>query len=526
MHQSNWGRNRLMPPKIPVTASISRRRSLTRSEFSKPKSRLVEPPYPNDAELKEEKTRLANSSPSRSKSPSVASPSHLRSTPATPKGNLKSAPVTPKTPLIGTPEHEDEDDDDEVYKTAILKVSEPRGKKWKVFCLTEFTLFVCIMGFLTASLTVHRLLHSMIWGLELWKWCVLVLVIFSGRLFSEWIINVLVFLIEMNYLLKKKVLYFVYGLRKSVQAFIWLGLVLLAWGLLFDGGVKRTRKTSKILNYVTRTLASFLIGAGIWLAKTFLVKLLASSFHVNRFFDRIQESIFHQYVLRTLSGPPVMEMGEKIGSSRTMPGQLSFRTTEKQNEEKKEEVIDIDKLKKMKHGKVSAWTMRGLINVISRTGLSTLSGTLDESDDEDSEQKDKEITSEWEAKAAAYKIFRNVAKPGSKYIDEDDLLRFMKRDEVENVIPLYIESKPQHWRPSHSMQVKEIENVNKMKMALYVNHTINFQNPGDRGSRRSDLVLELKRIFEDLGIKYHLLPQEVRLSNVGSAASFSPPPAR
>jgi hypothetical protein len=46
----------------------------------------------------------------------------------------------------------------------------------------------------------------------------------------------LVFLIEMNFLLKKKVLYFVYGLKRSVQVFVWLGLVLLAWDLLFDGG--------------------------------------------------------------------------------------------------------------------------------------------------------------------------------------------------------------------------------------------------------------------------------------------------
>ncbi|KAJ4847722.1 hypothetical protein Tsubulata_027617 [Turnera subulata] len=484
------------PPKISVTESISRRRSLTRSEFSKPKSRLVEPSYANEVELIKE---VADSSPSHSRSPSVASPSPLKSTPATPEGNLESAPVNPKTPLIG---QEDEDEDDEVYKTAILKVNEPSGKKSKVFFLTEFTLFVCIMGFLTASLTVHRLFNSMIWGLELWKWCVLVLVIFSGRLFSEWIVNVLVFLIEKNYLLKKKVLYFVYGLRKSVQAFIWLGLVLLAWGLLFDGGVKRTRKTSKILHYVTRTLASFLTGAGIWLAKTFLVKLVASSFHVNRFFDRIQESIFHQYIVRTLSGPPVMEMGEKIGSS-----------TEKQNKRRKE----IDMVKKMKHGKVSVWTMRGLIDMISGTRISTLSGTLDESDDEEGKQKDKEITSELEAKAAAYKIFKNVAKPDSKYIGEDDLLRFMERDEVENVIPLFegAAATREIKRPAlRNWLVKEIENVNKMKLALYVNHTINFQNPGDRGNRRSDLMLELKKILEDLDIKYHLLPQEVRLKNI------------
>lgn len=62
------------------------------------------------------------------------------------------------------------------------------------------------------------------------------------------------------------------------------------------------------------------------------------------------------------------------------------------------------------------------------------------------------------------------------------------------------------------MIVKEIENVDKMKMALCVQHTMNHQNYGERNNRRSDLILELKRIFENLGIKYHLLPQEVHLS--------------
>ncbi|XP_057985735.1 mechanosensitive ion channel protein 10-like [Hevea brasiliensis] len=696
------------PPKIPTSDSITRRKSLARSEFSKPKSRLVEPPYPNDANLKEEKIRLVNSSSPSSTSPNAASPTNTVSVSAQ-KDSLKSAPITPKTPLIGTP-GPDEEDDEEVYKTASLKVSKTMGKKWKILILFELTAFVCFLGLLVAGLTIDRLQNSTVWGLQLWKWCVLILVIFCGRLVTEWFINILVFLIERNFLLRKKVLYFVYGLKKSVQAVIWLGLVLLAWGLLFNRGVKRSRHTTKILNHITRALASCLIGAAIWLLKTLLVKLLASSFHVTRFFDRIQESIFHQYVLKALSGPPVMEMAEKVGSSNTMPGQLSFNNLKKQNEENKEEVIDVDKLKRMKHEKVSAWTMKGLINVITGTGLSTLYNALDQCDEEEGEQ-DKEITSEWEAKAAAYKIFRNVAKPGSKYIDEEDLLRFMKKEEVDNVILLfegaaetgkikrsalknwlvnvynerkslahslndtktaieelnklasgivllviiivwllmmgflttkvlvfvssqlllvafmfgntaktvfeaiifvfvmhpfdvgdrcvidgvqmvveemnilttvflrydnekifypnsvlatkpisnfyrspemgdsveftvdvstsietigilkarikaYLESKPQHWRPGHSVQVKEIENMNKMKMALYVNHTINFQNSGDRGNRRSDLVLEMKKLFEELGIKYHLLPQEVNISYVGSAALAVPPLTR
>ncbi|XP_042976933.1 mechanosensitive ion channel protein 10 isoform X2 [Carya illinoinensis] len=558
------------PPKIPSEA-LTQRKSLARSAFSKPKSRLVEPAYAGDTYLA---ARKADASSSNRNSPNVVSPIHKVSV-TTPRDNLKSSPVTPKTPLIGSPGAKEEDDE-EVYKSANLKVGEKNG---------------------------------------------------------------------------------------------------------------------------------------IWLVKNLLVKLLAISFQSTRFFDRIQESIFHQYVLRTLSGPPLMEMAERVGRSSST-GHLSFRNLKKEKDEGKEggkeEVIDVDKLKKMKQDKVSAWTMKGLINVIRTSGLSTISNTLESLDDDECEQKDEEITSEWEAKAAAYRIFNNVAKLGSKYIDEEDLLRFMKMEEVDNVLPLiqgaaetgkikrkylknwlmnvykerkslahslndtktaidelnklvsvivvvvtlivwlllmgflttqvlllissqlllvafmfgntaktvfeaiifvfvmhpfdvgdrcvvdgvqmvveemnilttvflrydnekifypnpvlatkpisnfyrspemsdsvefaidvstsvqvigalkerikaYLESKPQLWRAGHNLVVKEIEEVNKMKMALYITHTINFQNYGDRNSRRSELVLELKKFFEDLGIKYHLLPQEVHLRYVGSAApAFQP----
>ena len=76
----------------------------------------------------------------------------------------------------------------------------------------------------------------------------------------------------------------------------------------------------------------------------------------------------------------------------------------------------------------------------------------------------------------------------------------------------YLESKPKHWSPKHAVIVREIENVDKMKMALCVQHTMNHQNYGEKNSRRSDLVLELKKIFENLGIKYNFLPQEVHVT--------------
>lgn len=85
----------------------------------------------------------------------------------------------------------------------------------------------------------------------------------------------------------------------------------------------------------------------------------------------------------------------------------------------------------------------------------------------------------------------------------------------------YIESKPKHWQSKHSVIVEEIENLNKMKVTLYVIHTINHQNIAEKNNRRSELVFELKKIFEILGIKYHLLSQEVHLSQV-----FMPSAAR
>ncbi|KAL6226755.1 hypothetical protein ACLB2K_000716 [Fragaria x ananassa] len=696
------------PPRIPGQL---RRVSLARSAFSKPKSRFQEPVYTNEVKVTEETPQRKSSA----KSPNVGSPI-TRTTATTPREGVRSNPITPRTPLIGTPARgeEEEEDDEEVYKTANLKVHQKSGKKKvKKLVLLEWVTFVSIVGFLIACLTVDKLESKSIWSLRLWRWCVLVLVVLCGRLVTEWLINILVFVIETNYLLKKKVLYFVYGLKRSVQVFIWLGLILLAWGLLFDHGVKRSKNTSKILGYVTRGLASCEIGAAIWLLKNLLVKLLATSFQSTRFFDRIKESIFHQYVLRSLSGPPLVEMGQMAGRKFGKDsGRLSFKNLPKtKNDGKegpKEEVIDVEKLSKMKQDKISAWTMKGLINVISGSGLSTISHTLDDINDEESEQKDIEITSEFEAQAAAYDIFLNVAKRGSKYIEEDDLCRFLKKEEVELVFPLfeggaetrkirkkalknwlvnvynerkslahsltdtktaieelnrlgsalvlvvilivwlllmgflttnilvfissqlllvvfvfgntaktvfeaiifvfvmhpfdvgdrcvvdgvqliveemnilttiflkpdnekvyypnsvlatkaisnfyrspemgdavefavdvsttidtianmktriktYLESKPQHWRPGHSVAVKEIEDVNKMTMALYISHTINFQNYGDKTSRRTELILELKKIFEDLNIKYHLLPQEIILTKVGSATTELPP---
>ncbi|KAL8503823.1 hypothetical protein ACS0TY_022520 [Phlomoides rotata] len=307
------------PPKIPTTEKLTMRRALSRSVYSKPKSRFGEQSVPIDSKVSE------GNGPegiviSRTGSPNA----NIESNSASTREVCRTVPVTPKTPLISS--FRGVDEDEEIYK-------------------------------------------------------------------------------------------------RSVQTCLWLALVLITWVLLFqervkfshDGG-KRPRTVTKVLDFITRTIAALLIGSFVWLLKTLMLKILASTFHVNTFFDRIQDSIFHQYILFTLSGPPVMDSEQMVGKTNSNASQFSFRVTKKGKEgkEKKEkEVIDINKLHQMKQEKVSAWTIKMLVDVISNTGLTTLSNVIDESVyDEGNEQPDKEITTEEEAIVAAYHIFRNIAQPG------------------------------------------------------------------------------------------------------------------
>ncbi|KAF2304062.1 hypothetical protein GH714_026765 [Hevea brasiliensis] len=103
------------------------------------------------------------------------------------------------------------------------------------------------------------------------------------------------------------------------------------------------------------------------------------------------------------------------------------------------------------------------------------------------------------------------------------------KEKIENLqasIREYFEANPRRWSPaSDSLQFKEIEDMNKMKVALYFKHTINFHNVAKRFKRRSELVLAMKDIFEKLMIKYYLLPQRVHLidgPSLGKSSSLTP----
>ncbi|KAK3433380.1 hypothetical protein EUGRSUZ_D00926 [Eucalyptus grandis] len=375
----------------------------------------------------------------------------------------------PRSGMLGRAGDEDEDD-------IFLEEDLPEEfKKTQVgaMALLQLVSLVLIVGALVYTLAIPALKHKDLWKLKLWKWEVMVLLLICGRLVSGWMIRLVVFFIERNFLLRKRVLYFVYGLRKAVQNCLWLGLVLIAWHALFDKKVERETNSDR-LRYVTKVLVCFLVGTLLWLIKTLIIKVLASSFHVSTYFERIQKSLFNQYVIETLSGPPVIEIWrrqeeeEKIAcdlqtlqkAGVTVPPDLraaAFPTKsgmvvgsggglQRSPREKNTKLspglsgnseggITMEHLQKMNPKNVSAWNMKRLINVVRHGFHSTLDEQIQDSSQED--ESATMIRSENEAKAAARKIFRNVAKPNSKFIYLEDLKRFMKDHEALNTMSLF-----------------------------------------------------------------------------------------
>ncbi|GER42369.1 mechanosensitive ion channel family protein [Striga asiatica] len=405
-------------------------------------------------------------------------------------GQMRSGMPGRNSGVLGKPVDEEEDDPlfDEDLPDDFKK------GKFDALTILQWISLILIVAALASTLAISELKRKKLRGLSIWKWEVLVLVLICGRLVSGWGIRIVVFFIERNFFMRKRVLYFVYGVRKAVQNCIWLGLVLIAWHYMFDHEVEGN---NKFLQYVNKIMVCMLVGTLLWLVKTLMVKVLASSFHVSTFFDRIQETLFNQYIIETLSGPPLIEMrnhqeeeertmaevcrlqnagatlppdlrcppfqaaksGKAVagggggggglpprparGLSFGVSGQLTKNDLNEQGAG-----ISIDKLQNLNHKNVSAWSMKRLIKFVKNGVLTTLDERALGSSQGD--ETAMQIRSEREAKAAARNIFRNVARPRAKisrmegntsvthddadypiwFIHLEDLMRFVKEEEA------------------------------------------------------------------------------------------------
>ncbi|TKY75292.1 Mechanosensitive ion channel protein 8 [Spatholobus suberectus] len=289
--------------------------------------------------------------------------------------------------------------------------------RFSAFSLLQWLCLASIAVALLSNLWISCFQRLKLCGLPLWQWETLILVLICGRLLSGWVIKVIVFFVERNFILRKRVLYFVYGLKNSVKNCFWLGLVLLAWHFILVNAVQK-KVNDRILSYVTKVLVCLLIGTLIRLLKTILVKVFALHFHVKSFFERIREALFSQYVIETLSRN---RLTEEEGEDRSVGRAL-------RNNKKQDGEMSIKELHKLNRRNISAWNMKRMINIIMHGAFTTLDERILCSDIED--EPLLQIRSERQAKVAAQKIFQNVAQPGSQYIFLQDVMQFMRRDEA------------------------------------------------------------------------------------------------
>ncbi|CAA7021976.1 unnamed protein product [Microthlaspi erraticum] len=383
----------------------------------------------------------------------------------------------------------DIDEEDDPLADEDVPDEYKRGK-FDIITLLEWLSLVAIIAALACSLSIRSWKKVRVWNLHLWKWEVFLLVLICGRLVSGWGIRIVVFFIERNFLLRKRVLYFVYGVRRAVQNCLWLGLVLLAWHFLFDKKVQRETK-SKFLPYVTKILVCFLLSTILWLIKTLVVKVLASSFHVSTYFDRIQEALFNQYVIETLSGPPMIEMSrieeeeeraqEEIFKMQNAganlppdlcaaafpPGKSGRVLNPKLSpiipKTSTDNGISMEHLHRMNPKNISAWNMKRLMKIVRHVSLTTLDEQMLETTYED--ESTRQIRSEKEAKAAARKIFKNVAQRGAKHIYLEDLMRFLREDEAMKAMSLF-EGAPENRRITKSSLKNWLVNAFRERRAL------------------------------------------------------------
>lgn len=88
----------------------------------------------------------------------------------------------------------------------------------------------------------------------------------------------------------------------------------------------------------------------------------------------------------------------------------------------------------------------------------------------------------------------------------------------------YIESKKEHWCSSPLVIFKDVEDLNLVRIAVWLCHKMNHQNMGEKWARRALLVEEVVKIIKELDIQYRMLPLDINVRSLPPATTSRLPP--
>ncbi|KAH0448049.1 hypothetical protein IEQ34_021849 [Dendrobium chrysotoxum] len=86
-------------------------------------------------------------------------------------------------------------------------------------------------------------------------------------------------------------------------------------------------------------------------------------------------------------------------------------------------------------------------------------------------------------------------------------------------IMAFMESKKEHWHPGAQVVLKDVDDMNKLQISIWMRHRINFQDMGMKFTRRELVILELIRVLRELDIEYRMLPVDVNFRNLPPVTS-------
>jgi hypothetical protein len=70
--------------------------------------------------------------------------------------------------------------------------------------------------------------------------------------------------------------------------------------------------------------------------------------------------------------------------------------------------------------------------------------------------------------------------------------------------------------------MREVIDMNKLMMSVWLTHRINYQDIKERWIRRALLVEEMIKVFRELDIEYRMLPLDVNVRNLPEISNRLP----
>lgn len=78
----------------------------------------------------------------------------------------------------------------------------------------------------------------------------------------------------------------------------------------------------------------------------------------------------------------------------------------------------------------------------------------------------------------------------------------------------FMENKKEHWYPNPSVVLRDVDDMNRLRISIWMRHRINFQDMGEKWARRELVVQEMIKVLRELDIEYRMLPIDVNLRNM------------